>query len=120
MVISDPSICPVRGFTKLGPIAYPRSEETQRITLYRISAGSHVAVSGIIFITTAFLKPAFSNASFHLLPALRTVCLNSTGVVFSTHQTMGSTGSLKAAFGSFLTRCHLLITSRSEEHTSEL
>ena len=77
-----------------------------------MSPASHVAVSGCSFTTMALRKPACSKAMFQASAPSRMVGRSSTGVVFSIHQTMGSTGSLIAADGSFLRRSQRWITSR--------
>ncbi|MNK33188.1 hypothetical protein D3C87_516670 [compost metagenome] len=76
-----------------------------------MSEGSQVALSGICFITTAFLKPAFSKASFHFSPASLMIERYSKGVVFSIQNTIGSTGSLNLALGFFFFRSQRLIKS---------
>ena len=79
-------ISPVLGFAILGP--YPENcgfgVDAHLTTLYWISPASHSASSGWIFATTAFLKPAFSNAAFHPSIPLTTNGLISYGVEFST------------------------------------
>ena len=108
-IISAPKISPVLGFTKLGP--YPpngaRGEEVHLKTLYLISPASQSAESGCILTTIAFLKPAFSKATFHCKTASLIMGRHSLGVEFSIHQTIGFTGSENAAVGSFFLRFHL-------------
>ena len=58
------------------------------------------------------LNPAFSNAKFHCSPACLIIGLISSGVLFSIHQVIDSTGSDKAALGSFFFKSHLCIKSR--------
>ena len=107
--MSAPKISPVLGFTKLGP--YPPKgglgEDVQRKTLYLTSPASQVALSGCIFTAIAFLKPAFSKASFQAKTPSLIVSLHSTGVDFSIHQVIGVTGSEIAASGFFFTNFHL-------------
>ena len=72
-----------------------------------LNGASQSASSGCNFTTIAFLNPAFSNALFHSKTPCVIVSLHSTGVVFSIHHVIGSTGSDIAALGSFFTKCHL-------------
>ena len=71
-----------------------------------------MASSGCTLTTIAFLKPAFSKATFHCKTALLIVSLHSTGVEFSIHHVIGSTGSDNVAFGSFFCKSHLCTKSR--------
>ena len=57
--------------------------------------------SGIIFITTAFLNPAFSKAAFHCNPALMTVWRSSTGSYFQPTRRWAQQVHWSAAWGSF-------------------
>jgi hypothetical protein len=59
------------------------------------------ASSGCVFKTIAFLKPAFSKASFQAKTSSLIVSLHSKGVVFSIQQVIGVTGSDIAASGFF-------------------
>ena len=93
-------ISPVLGFAILGP--YPEYRglgvEAHLTTLYWTSPASHSASSGCIFATIAFLKPAFSNATFHPSIPLTTNGLISSGVEFSTQNTIGFIGSDNSSF----------------------
>ena len=105
---------PVLGLPILGP--YPENDglgdDDHLTTLYLTSPASQSESSGCIFATIAFLNPAFSKALFHPSIPLTTNGLISSGVDFSTQNTMGSTGSDSSAVGSFFTNLHLLIKSR--------
>ena len=76
------------------------------------SPASQVAVSGCSLTTMALVKPAVANASFHRRTPSRMAGRSSSGVVFSIHQVIGSTGSDSGASGFFLTRFHRLTRSR--------
>ena len=93
--MSAPIISPVLGLVILGP--YPPKgglgDDVHLNTLYLISPASHSASLGWTLTSKAFLKPAFSKASFQAKTPSLIVSLHSCGVEFSIHHVIGVTGS---------------------------
>jgi len=75
---------------------------------------------GWILATIAFLKPASSNAMFQFSIPATTAGIISSGVVFSTQYTTGSTGSDRSASGSFFINLHLFINAKLGKFSYEV
>ena len=101
--MSASRISPVRGSTRLGPMASAPSlvSRYQRIEAWRTSAVSKSASSGCISTRIASLKPMRSKALFHSSTPAFTVSRYSTGTLRSSQKTIGLTGSESGAAGSF-------------------